>query len=193
MFKKLRYTVAGLLGSSRGSIRVPGLTAHLLVVTALVGVSTLTGAGVAGAATAPSSCPSGHWPAAVEGRPPAAKVGMTGVALWHDRYGWHLRESEAGTDRAVFTGTVSTDGGLVSVRRHLEGGDATFHPGPHTLGYRFTNYGGVDGVDFGVACGSTIRVSAYLDGHAVPVSNVVIGAGNTHPAAMPIVIHKVAS
>jgi hypothetical protein len=159
----------------------------------------VAGGSVAGASTtasstaAPSKCATGAWPAYTEGRPPAAKVGMTGVALWHDTTGWHLRVSEAGPDRAVFTGTVSTDGLLVSVRRHLEGGDVTLRPGPHSVAYRFTNYGGVDGIDFGALCGSTIRVTAFLDGHAVPLSRVVIGAGNTHPATEPIVIHRVAS
>jgi hypothetical protein len=169
------------------------LVAGSLASVALAGISIVAGGSVAGATTGASSCPTGSWPAYTEGRPLAAKAGMTGVALWHDSSGWHLRESEAGPDRAVFTGTVSTDGVLVSVRRHLEGGDVTVRPGPHSVGYRFTNYGGVDGIDFGAVCGSAIRVTAYLDGRAVPVSQIVIGAGNTHPSAQPIVIHKVAS
>jgi hypothetical protein len=168
-----------------------------LVATTIVGATVLagtvvTGARVAGAATT-TSCPTGTWPSSVEGRPPAAKVGMTGVALWHDSHGWHLRASEAGADKAVFAGTVSTDGLLVSVRRHLEGGDITLSPGPHRVGYRFTNYGGVDGIDFAALCASTIRVTAYMNGRLVPVSHIVIGAGNTHPSSQPIVIHKVAS
>jgi hypothetical protein len=159
----------------------------------VVGGSVVGGAAVAGASTTTASkCDTHAWPKAVEGRPPAAKVGMTGVALWHDATGWHLRVSEAGPDRAVFTGTVSTDGLLVSVRRHLEGGDITLSPGPHSVGYRFTNYGGVDGIDFGALCGSAIRVTANLDGHPVPVSHMVIGSGNRHPASQPIVIRRVA-
>jgi hypothetical protein len=163
-------------------------TLGAIVVGGLVGGSAVAGAST----TTTSKCDTKAWPAATEGRPPAAKVGMTGVALWHDVSGWHLRVSEAGPDRAVFTGTVSTDGLLVSVRRHLEGGDVTLSPGPHSVAYRFTNYGGVDGIDFGALCGSTIRVTANLDGHAVPVSHVVIGSGDTHPASEPIVIHRAA-
>jgi hypothetical protein len=166
---------------------------------AIVVGGSVVGTGVAGASTALSTtttttakCDTHAWPAAAEGRPPAAKVGMTGVALWHDADGWHLRVSEAGPDRAVFTGVVSTDGLLVSVRRHLEGGDITLSPGPHSVVYRFTNYGGVDGIDFGALCGSTIRVTAFMNGRPVPVSHVVIGSGDTHPASQPIVIHRAA-
>jgi hypothetical protein len=167
--------------------------AGTIVVGGLVAGGSVAGASATAASTtASSTCATSAWPAYVEGRPPAAKVGMTGVALWHDVHGWHLRASEAGPDRVVFTGTVSTDGLLVSLRRHLEGGDITLRPGPHSVAYRFTNYGGVDGIDFGALCGSTIRVTAYLDGHAVPVSHIVVGAGDTHPASQPIVIHRVA-
>jgi hypothetical protein len=168
-----------------------------LLLTAVAGAIVVGGSvvatGVAGASTTTTTtCATGAWPAYVEGRPPAAKIGMTGVALWHDIGGWHLRVSEAGPDRAVFTGVVSTDGKLVSVRRHLEGGDITLTPGPHSVAYRFTNYGGIDGIDFGALCGSTIRVTASLDGHPVPVSHIVIGAGDKHPASQPIVIRRVA-
>ena len=168
----------------------------------LVAISIVTatvvagGAAFAGATTSSNStssatkCSTGNWPQRVEGRPAGVKVGMTGVALWHDSTGWHLRASEAGPDRAVFVGTVSTDGTLVSVRRHLEGGDVTLTPGAHSVAYKFTNYGGVDGIDFGALCGSRIIVTAVLDGHVVSSSHIVIGAGNTHPNGQPIVIHR---
>ena len=171
--------------------------AAITIVTATV----VAGGALAGAATndtttntaSSASCSTGRWPASVEGRPSGVKVGMTGVALWHDTTGWHLRASEAGPDRAVFVGTVSADGALVSVRRHLEGGDVTLRPGPHSVAYRFTNYGGVDGIDFGALCGSTLKITAVLDGHLVPASHIVIGARNTHPTGQPITIHRVAA
>ena len=167
-----------------------------LVASTVVGVTALAGTVVGGnvaGATNKEKCPTGTWPSSVEGRPSKAKVGMTGVALWHDSHGWHLRASEAGLDKAVFTGTVSTDGLLVSVHRHLEGGDVTLSPGPHSVGYRFTNYGAVDGIDFVAACSSTIRVTASMNGHLVPASHIVMGSGNTHPTGQPIVLHKTAS
>src|SRR5262245_32930299 len=67
-----------------------------------------------------STCPSGHYPASVVGRPTSVKVGMTGMAVWADRHGWHLRVSEAGKDRAVFTGRITTDGTIKSVTRYTE-------------------------------------------------------------------------
>jgi hypothetical protein len=116
---------------------------------------------------------------------------MTGLALWADRNGWHVRVSEAGADRAVFTGSISTDGVVKSVRRHLERGDATLDISRHRVTYRFTNYGGVDGIDFVVPCSSYVRLSVALDRHALPTSDIAIGHANQHPASNPFTISKV--
>jgi hypothetical protein len=163
------------------------MTAGLLVSGVVAGTA-LT-ASAAGAAT-PSTCPSGHYPAADAGRPTVAKVGMTGMALWFDKYGWHLRVSEAGPDRAVFTGRIWTDGTIKDVTRRTEGGDLVLNVGAHQVLYRFTNYGAVDGIDFVVPCSSTFRVSVALNGTALPTGHIVIGAGNHHPSTNPVAIAK---
>jgi hypothetical protein len=146
----------------------------------------------AATATTSNACPGGHYPAAVAGAPTTAKVGMTGMAVWADRTGWHLRVSEAGPDRAVFTGTISTDGRLRSVRRHDERGDVKVDLGAHRVVYRFTNYGAVDGIDFVVPCSSYVRFAVALDRHALPASEIVVGHGNHHPAGNPFTLRKVA-
>jgi hypothetical protein len=97
------------------------------------------------------------------GTPSDAHPGMTGIALWRDGEIWHLRASEAGPDRAVFAGKVETDGVIKYVRRHLEGGDVTARAGRHDVGYRFTNYGRVDGIDFTVKCGAHLKITSNLE------------------------------
>ena len=101
----------------------------------------------------PTTCPPGRYPVAtVGGVPTDAKAGMTGMAVWFDAKGWHLRVSEAGPDRAVFTGSIATDGVLKSVKRHTERGDIKVELGAHRAVFRFTNYGAVDGIDFVLPC-----------------------------------------
>jgi hypothetical protein len=162
------------------------VTAGLVATAAFVGT-----AATAGAASA-STCPPGHYPAADAGRPTAAKIGMTGMALWFDRYGWHLRVSEAGPDRAIFSGQISTDGVLKDVTRRTEGGDLTLNIGDHRVLYRFTNYGAVDGLDFVVPCSSTFRVSVSMNHAPLSTSHIVIGAANNHPTSNPFTVAKVA-
>jgi hypothetical protein len=137
-----------------------------------------------------ATCPGGHYPASVGGRPATVKVGMTGMAVWADRHGWHVRVSEAGKDRAVITGRITTDGTIKSVTRYTERGDLTLDRGRHRVVYRFTNYGGVDGLDFVLPCSSQVRFSVAMNGHALATDHIVIGAGAEHPASNPFTVSK---
>ncbi len=159
------------------------LAGGLLVAGAIVG----SGSTPAGA----TECPDGSWTDTV-GRPAEAVSGMTGAALFRlaDNDHYRLRVSEAGRDRAVFTGTITTDGALVFGRRHLEGGDLTVRRDGNRVVFRFTNYGGVDGLDFGLRCASTLRVSIKMDGEPLATDLVVIGGDSAHPDTNPFVIRK---
>jgi hypothetical protein len=142
------------------------------------------------AASAAGTCPGGHYPAAVVGRPATVKVGMTGMAVWADQHGWHLRVSEAGKDRAVFTGRITTDGTMKSVTRHTERGDLTLDRGRHRVVYRFTNHGGVDGLDVVLPCSSQVRFSVAMNGQRLSTNHIVVGAGAQHPGSNPFTIAK---
>jgi hypothetical protein len=161
-----------------------------MIAVACMAAAPLVVSAPANAATG-SSCPGGHYPASlVGGRPTEAKVGMTGMALWLDHGGWHLRVSEAGKDKAVITGRIYTDGRLLSVQRHTEGRDSTLSVGTHRLVYRFVNYGGVDGIDFVLPCSSQVKFAVSIDHHGVSTDHIVIGKDNQHPASNPFVISK---
>lgn len=151
---------------------------------------TLAMAAPAGATEA--DCPSGAWPSYAAGKPSEAEIGMTGMALWQDRTGWHLRVSEAGKDRAVFRGSVTSDGRLAYVGRHLEGGDATISRSAHGIGFRFTNYGSVDGFDFRAACGTRLTFTVSMDGHRLAPAEIVIGATDAHPDRVPFTLRRAA-
>jgi hypothetical protein len=154
--------------------------------TALVALPAATAAPAAAA-----TCPGGHYPAAVVGVPTKAKVGMTGMALWADRTGWHLRVSHDGHDRAVFAGAVTTDGVIKAVGRHTEAGDIVLSIGARRVLFRFVNYGHLDGIDFAVPCSSEVHLAIALNGKALPVKDILIGAGNHNPSTNPFSIHKV--
>jgi hypothetical protein len=140
--------------------------------------------------TTSTSCPGGHFPQdLVGGRPAGVKVGMSGMALWQDHFGWHIRVSEAGLDKAVITGRIYTDGNVTSLKRFSERGDVKLS-GPHRVVYRFTNYGGVDGLDFVLPCSSYVKFAVSFDHVALPTSHIVIGQGRHHPASNPFRIAK---
>ena len=159
---------------------------------AMLAGSTLALAAPAGADTAPA-CPNEAWPTSADGRP-AAHPEAEGVYLWHTSTGWRLRVNEPGADRAVFTGSIKVDGQLVSWGRHLEnaGEGVVTRTGAGVAGFRFVNYGGVDGLNFVTRCSSTLTVRVKMNGTVVSADHVYIGADGHHPDALPTTITKAA-
>ncbi len=154
--------------------------------------STLALAAPAGAATTPR-CASEAWPTSADGRP-TAPTDAEGVYLWHTSTGWHLRVNEPGADRAVFAGSIRVDGRLVSWGRHLErGGEGVVtRTGAGVAGFRFVNYGGVDGLDFVTRCSSTLTIRVKMNGAVVSADHIFIGADGHHPSSLPTTITKAA-
>ena len=159
----------------------------------LVTVGAFALAPAAGASVDPSTCTTTeHWPATAEGRP-AAHPETDGVSVWHTSTGWRLRVNDPGTDRAVFTGSVKVDGQIFGVGRHLEnGGEGVVNRTAHAVYFRFVNYGGVDGMNFGTRCSTTLTVNVKRNGVTVAADHVYIGATGSHPTAVPFSIAKTA-
>jgi hypothetical protein len=162
----------------------------------LVGLGA-TGAGAAtttSEAPTPSTClPAGHadaWPAWTNGRP----ARDPGVRLWHDTDGWHLRVTHKAIHDRVFSGVIQTRGTLVGVHSvRLEKNDyVKVGSDGHTLRFRFNNYGGTDGIDFGTHCAPFLRFGFTTDGHVLAPAHISIGAAGRHPAHNPFVIRRTA-
>src|SRR5439155_1837154 len=52
-----------------------------------------------------TSCVSGRWPADVQGRPANLhSLGATGLYVWHDDNGWHLRVTHSSKTHVTFRG-----------------------------------------------------------------------------------------
>jgi len=138
-----------------------------------------------------ASCASGHWPGWVDGRPVGVHPqGTQGVYMWHDGYGWHLRVTHKGTAKQVFEVKITAPSGLYGVERLTERGDVLVNDGT-TLLMRFTNYGGLDGIDFRVHCGPGITVNTTVDGVQVSPTRVFLGRFSAHPTSVPFAIERV--
>lgn len=172
--------------------------------TAVAGVAVATmlgtGLGAAPAGAAPSTaepaadttgCRHGTWPENVEGQPAGFGAGApTGVYLWHTDAGWRLRVTHPGTAKVVFRGTITSGSRIQGVERRTESRDAVVSPGRNRVGFRFTNTGRVDGLDFRVACGRGFTVSVTVNGRKIPAGQVFIGADGHHPAQVPFRVER---
>ena len=129
-------------------------------------------------------------PAASAGTPSSPPPHAAGVAVWHDTNGWHVRVTHKTLQDKVFTGAVltrATMSDLKSVR--LERNDfVKLGADEHSIRFRFSIYGYIDGFDFKAPCGKAIEFGFFADGRRVPIRHIIVGPTIRHPAQNPFFI-----
>lgn len=143
-------------------------------------------------ATPASAAGCGTLPAAVQGNP-NVKAGQAGVAyLFHDSQGWHVRVTHPGGSKVLVTGSITATRDISHVRAtHLERGDAiSVSKDGHTLSFRMTNVGHLDGVDFTAECSHALRVNVKVNGAGASTKQVFLGARRVHPTSVPFTIER---
>jgi hypothetical protein len=152
------------------------------------------------AATAPSTvapsataCPTGTLPPVVQGAPASFRAGRpAGYWIWHDSRGWHLRVTHPTRTRLVFTGVVTATSPMTTVRVRDEAHDRIVRSADRrTTTFRFTNYGGVDGLDLAAGCATTVTFRLYAAGHLVSPSRIHLGAKAAPATANPVRITRI--
>lgn len=177
---------------------------HRRIALAAVGTAGVAGlltlAGPASAATpAPSAtaakCDAGAWAARIQGVPKGLSAGSrSGDYLYHDSHGMHLRVTQPGHTRTVYTGVISSSAVLRIDPVKLEKGDSVKLSASHkSFTFVFSNYGHVDGVNFHTDCASTITVSHLNVGNkALAKDHIYLGATRAHPSSVPFTVHRTA-
>jgi hypothetical protein len=158
----------------------------ILMTSGLCAAAVLTAAAPADAATC------GTLPGQVQGNP-NVKPGQAAAAyLWHDSQGWKLRVTHPGTTRMVVTGTITATRSITHLSVfHLERGDAVaVSSDGHTLSFRMTNIGHLDGVGFTAECSKTLRVNVRVNAHEATTKQVFLGSHRMHPTSVPFAIQR---
>jgi hypothetical protein len=164
--------------------------------TALVGTSLLSTAGVASAATTPpaepTGCSTGELPVSVVGADGVKAQAALGVYLWHGKTGYALRVTHPGMAKVVFSGSVTVTNRITAVHRvKLEKADTVVvGPQRHTLSFRFTNFGYLDGVNFAAACSQDVKVTLLINKVAATPAQVFLGKDKTNPTSVPFTIER---
>ncbi|MEO5679945.1 MAG: hypothetical protein ABIS47_09785 [Acidimicrobiales bacterium] len=178
------------------------MTMKKVLAAGVVGALVLGGAGVAGAAGTtstsapnPSACDErGSWPTVAQGEPRQLDAGDRGaLTMWHDPQGWHVRVTHRPNGERTFTGRITTSTGRIAVVREVrdEAADIVrLSDGGATLAFSFSNHGGIDGVDFRVACSRRLEVVAGADGRRLPTERVKLGRFGVHPTSNPFVLRR---
>ena len=156
-------------------------------------LSLALGSGSAFAATPPTtSCPNGHWPATVEGRPTLLKSGsLGGDYIWHDTGGWHVRVTRHADERLTFSGRITSSAPLDADPVRLESNDkVSLSADRRTITFRFENYGAIDGIDFTTTF-IALSFSLSMGISRMPISRIWLGASNRHPLENPFAVTRI--
>jgi hypothetical protein len=166
------------------------------ITTTVLGASMLSTVGTASAATTPSAdpatCSTGALPASVIGADGVKAQDALGVYLWHGKNGYALRVTHPGKQKVVFSGSITVTKAIHGVHRiRLEKADS-FKVGPHrhTLAFRFTNYGFIDGINFTAACSKDVKLTLKIDKVAATPNQVFLGKDRVHPTSVPFTIER---
>lgn len=162
--------------------------------TALAGASMLGTAGAANAAAnpEPAGCKTGVLPVDVIGSPAVKAQSALGLYLWHGRTGYALRVTHPGKQKVTLTGTITVTNKITDVRKfRLEKADSVkVGPHRHTLTFRFTNYGYLDGISFAAGCSKDVKVSLSIDGTQATPNQVFLGKNRVQPTSVPFRIER---
>jgi hypothetical protein len=145
------------------------------------------------AGTQGTDCHVGAWNPVVQGAPAGFAGGeRAGDYLWHGPTGFHLRVTHRGDRRDVFAGFIRSDRPMAMRPVRLEGRDAAWLSADRrTLGFRFFDYGHIDGVDFVTACATSLTVGGLrIDGRPLPADRVYLGRNRQHPAQVPFTLTR---
>lgn len=180
----------------RTTTRTTSRTAAALAVAALASTSLLVAAPAATAAdsttTTTASCATGSLPDVIKGRPAAFEAGLPdGIWIWRDAYGWHLRVTHDEKTKKVFSGTITATDGLRSIKFRAEAGDTLVRSADgRSAAFRFTNYGGVDGIDFAAGCSKDVTFRLAVGGAKADPVIIKLGAQEQSPASNPFTISR---
>ncbi len=134
-----------------------------------------------------------RWPAWVQGRPTKLDDGSArGWYFWHDASGLHLDTTTPQDRNHAFEAVLTTAGTFYDIDKiHLESGDdVQLLDHGHRLVVKFHTYSGIDGVNFHIAGGDSVRLRLEEGGHLIDRSNIFVGHFNVHPATDPFTIHR---
>ncbi|GAC1443113.1 MAG: hypothetical protein NVSMB55_15720 [Mycobacteriales bacterium] len=153
-----------------------------------------SGAGLASASTAADSpdCSTGRLPNIVMGSPGVKAGQATGVYLWHGSNGYSLRATHPGSKKVVFTGRLSASNSFSHVTPvALERADSYALSADHkTLTFRFTNFGGIDGLNLSADCSRLVRVNVKINGAEASPRQIKLGSHRSNPTSNPFTIER---
>jgi len=125
----------------------------------------------------------------VRGEPTIEEGKATGIYVWYDRAGLHLRWTTDGNP-VLFAGRLDLDKPLKELKRVRDdsGGWARPH-GKRVVMFSSTSRGEIDGMDLKIPGGRRVRMEFQIDGKDPVIEQVFFGAKGKHPKGFPLSVN----
>lgn len=125
----------------------------------------------------------------VRGQPAIEEGKVSGIFIWSDRSGLHLRWTTDGKP-LLFSGRLDLDKPLREMKRVSDeaGGWAKAH-GKRVIMFSSTSRKEIDGLDLVIPGGRRVRMELQIDGKEPAIEQVFFGAKGSHPKGFPLSVN----
>ena len=125
----------------------------------------------------------------LRGEPTIEEGKVTGIFIWYDRQGLHLRWTTDGKP-VLFSGRMDLDKPLGELKRVRDdaGGWARAH-GKRVVMFSSTSRSEIDGMDLKIPGGRRVRMEFQIDGKDPTIEQVFFGAKGKNPKGFPLSVN----
>ena len=134
--------------------------------------------------------PAAGW-TSMSGRAPSYVAGgATGLYVWQEAGKWRVGATNDRAARTTFVAVLTFDAPISAKPQGTEGKSDIIDIRSQSVRFRFSNFGGLDGVSIEAPCASTISVQGLVDGQPLTPQQLFFGPLASNPASVPAVISK---
>ena len=161
----------------------------IMVATLVIVTVPVSSVGAASKKTAKCDASSG-WTQFAGRAPSFVAGGATGLYVWQERGLWRIGATNDRGTPTTFAATVTFDAAISGKPVGTEGKSDIVDIRVQSVRLRFSNFGGLDGVQIDAPCASTISVKGEIDGQPMTAQQLFFGPAATNPTVIPGVIQR---
>lgn len=137
----------------------------------------------------------GPWDPVASGRPTTLRpLGPAGLYVWNRGNQWYVMVTHPDRKRIEVRGTITFDRPITAAAVRLDSAerqnDVVTRPDRSRINFTFTNFGGLDGLQFNAGCAGSITITARAGSQPLAVQQVFVGQGAVNVASVPFTFSR---
>jgi hypothetical protein len=137
----------------------------------------------------------GPWDPVASGRPTTLRpLGPAGLYVWNRGNQWYVMVTHPDRKRVEVRGTITFDRPINAAAVRLDSAerqnDVVTRPDRSRINFTFTNFGGLDGLQFNAGCAGSITITARAAGQPFTAQQVFVGQAAVNVATVPFTFSR---